>query len=165
MSSVSFWEELELPSAGYAYTDDPCVEFAQWGAMEYSENDLLSVPMHWCHHFGKFPRALTEKEMHLAPGEANNPDSASYPLGDKAFIKSCTCYCCSQKCSCVCCTKGEPYITRFGYQLWQVSEFSKACFYQCTHCEHRLFTCHRRARIHSESCGQRYERLRRKRLN
>jgi hypothetical protein len=46
MSSVSFWEELELPSAGYAYTEDPCVEFAQWGAMEYSKNDLLSVPLH-----------------------------------------------------------------------------------------------------------------------
>jgi len=82
MSSVSFWDEVELPSIDYEYTEDPSVEFAQWGAMEYSENDLLSVPLHWCHHFGKFPRALTRAEMDLAPGQAKNPDSASYLPGD-----------------------------------------------------------------------------------
>ena len=43
MSSVSFWEELELPSAGYAYTEDPCVEFAQWGASKVSPNRLTAA--------------------------------------------------------------------------------------------------------------------------
>ena len=87
-------------------------------------------------------------------GQADNPDSVSYP---------CPCYCCTHECDCVCCVEGEPFISRFGYHLWKISEFSKARFFQCEHCEHHLFTCLRRARVHTITCRQYRDRKRNKR--
>ena len=57
MSPDAFWHEMSLPifesqqqKEGEKVTD--LLDDEKWGALEYCEHELLSVPLHWCHHFG-----------------------------------------------------------------------------------------------------------------
>ena len=78
MSPDAFWHEISLPMFESQYQKEgekvtDLLDDEKWGALEYCEHELMSVPLHWCHHFGKIPRAKTKEEMDLAIGQANNP--------------------------------------------------------------------------------------------